>query len=97
VVPIPIENAVDKNLTGLIANQLLSNYNRSVILLNENIDENGIKSWSGSARGYDKSNFKNFKLIVEQSNLVEYAEGQWPITPFPFINGVAQAANEEAE
>ena len=63
--------AVDRNLTGLIANQLMSKYQRPVLLLSRT-DGN---MWEGSGRGYDKSKFDNLREFLNQSNLVEYAEG----------------------
>ena len=61
---------IDKNLTGLIANQLMAKYQRPVLLLSKTE-----KGWEGSGRGYDKSNFDNFKEFLNESGLVEYAEG----------------------
>ena len=78
----------DKNLTGLIANQLMAKYQRPVLLLNKVVtpepvyDETGalIKvieniSWEGSGRGYDKSKFDNLREFLKESGLVMYAEG----------------------
>lgn len=80
--------SADKNLTGLIANQLMAKYQRPVLLLNKVItpepiyDETGalIKvienvSWEGSGRGYDKSKFDNLREFLKESGLVMYAEG----------------------
>mgnify|MGYP003291506356 CR=1 FL=1 len=80
--------AADKNLTGLIANQLMAKYQRPVLLLNKVVtsepvyDETGalIKvvenvSWEGSGRGYDKSKFDNLREFLKESGLVMYAEG----------------------
>ena len=79
--------ATDKNLTGLIANQLMSQYQRPVLLLNKTIQEVeclGTKgerlilqdiSWEGSGRGYDKSKFDNLREFLKESGLVMYAEG----------------------
>ena len=61
---------VDKNLTGLIANQLMSKYQRPVLLLNQTQD-----GWEGSGRGYDKSKFDNLREFLNYSGLVMYAEG----------------------
>lgn len=66
----------DKNLTGLVANQLMSKYQRPVLLLNKIVDENNKITWEGSGRGYEKSKFKNFREFLKESNLVMYAEGQ---------------------
>ena len=60
----------DANLTGLVANQLMSKYQRPVILLNNRDGE-----WHGSARGYEKSKLQNFKTFCSLSNLILYAEG----------------------
>ena len=78
----------DKNLTGLIANQLMAKYQRPVLLLNKVINEetdvdaygNTIvtghyTSWEGSGRGYDKSKFDNLREFLKESGLVMYAEG----------------------
>ena len=82
--------AADKNLTGLIANQLMAKYQRPVLLLNKVIDYEievseldgtvvnkvPIISWEGSGRGYDKSKFDNLREFLKESGLVMYAEGQ---------------------
>ena len=62
--------AADKNLTGLIANQLMAKYQRPVLLLNKTAD-----GWEGSGRGYDKSKFDNLREFLKYSDLVMYAEG----------------------
>ena len=78
---------VDKNLTGLIANQLMAKYQRPVLLLNKVITTNiyldelnqpmtiDTISWEGSGRGYDKSRFDDFREFMRQSGLAMYAEG----------------------
>ena len=74
----------DKNLTGLIANQLMAKYQRPVLLLNKIVqdvtDETGkvetVISWEGSGRGYDKSKFDNLREFLKESGFVTYAEGQ---------------------
>ena len=81
------EGKSNKNLTGLIANQLMSKYQKPVLLLNQvtkphifleqdysPITQNVI-TWEGSARNYDKSNFTNFKDFIAASGYAEYAEG----------------------
>lgn len=78
----------DKNLTGLIANQLMAKYQRPVLLLNKTYydmtlcQEDGTPittrtaiSWEGSGRGYDKSKFDNLREFLKESELVLYAEG----------------------
>lgn len=80
VIKLDSEFATDKNLTGLIANQLMAKYQRPVLLLNKvvTIDENTKKeiiSWEGSGRGYDKSKFDNLREFLNESGLTMYAEG----------------------
>lgn len=87
VVKLSPEHATDKNLTGLIANQLMAKYQRPVLLLNKVVTEKTYLdkdntpiiqkeiSWEGSGRGYDKSKFNNFKEFLKESHLCMYAEG----------------------
>lgn len=76
---IPLENPVDTNLSGLIANQLMSEYQRPVLLLNKVIkDEEAqqpIITWEGSGRGYEQSELKDFKQFLTDSGYFIYAEG----------------------
>ena len=80
--------SADRNLTGLIANQLMSKYQRPVLLLNKTVAEietvdakTGKTStfmahaWEGSGRGYDKSKFDNLRQFLHDSGRVMYAEG----------------------
>lgn len=69
------EYAVSKNITGLVANKLANQYQRPTLILNEITHEDGEITWEGSARGYDKSEFKNFKNYCEETNLILYAQG----------------------
>lgn len=88
ILAVQLENfSADKNLTGLIANQLMAKYQRPVLLLNKVVtpitylDENNKPvvvdeiTWEGSGRGYDKSRFDNFKEFLNESGLVKYAQG----------------------
>lgn len=75
ILAVKLDNvSIDKNLTGLIANQLMAKYQRPVLLLNKVIT-NEVIIWEGSGRGYDKSKFNNFKEFLTNSNLILYAEG----------------------
>ena len=75
IIPLSKEYQVDKNLTGLIANQLMSKYCRPVLLLNETKDENDEICWEGSGRNYSKSKFTELKDFLNNSGYVMYAEG----------------------
>ena len=66
--------AADKNLTGLIANGLLDTFCRPILILNK-VEEKGKTYWRGSGRGYDKANLGSLRDLLEQSGLVEYAQG----------------------
>ena len=74
------EYQVDKRIVGLVANKLMAEYQKPTLLLNrtEHTDEiTQVKEiwWEGSGRGYDKSKLTSFKDFLQESNLVEYAEG----------------------
>ncbi len=79
------KNGMDKNkiiigkafrvadtLKGLIAMQLASAFKKPTLVLSKNKETN---LWSGSGRGINQSDFKNFKDYLNSTNLFEYAEG----------------------
>lgn len=74
MIRIPKTIYIEKNLTGLIANQLMAKYQRPVLLLNETESE-GVCAWEGSARGYDKSELTDFRKFCLDSDYIMYAEG----------------------
>lgn len=66
---------VNKNLTGLIANEFANKYQRPTLILNEVI-EDGIKYWEGSGRGYEFfAPIKDFKAYLNSTKLFEFSEG----------------------
>lgn len=67
--------SADRNLTGLIANQLMSKYQRPVLILNKIFHNDGSITWEGSGRGYGKSSLKDFRQFCQDTELVMYAEG----------------------
>lgn len=69
------EFAIDKNIAGLVANKLANEYQRPTLMLNKIVHEDGSITWEGSARGYDKSAFKDFKQFMHDSQYALYAEG----------------------
>jgi len=71
IIIVEVEDIIDKNLSGLIANQLMYRYQRPVLLLRNTGD--GL--FQGSGRGYDKSDLMDLKQFLSDSDLVEYAEG----------------------
>jgi single-stranded-DNA-specific exonuclease len=52
----------------------MSKYQRPTAILSPYESEEGLK-WEGSARGYDKSQLKDFRAFCEDSNLVYLAQG----------------------
>ena len=71
IIVVQVSEDLDKNLTGLIANQLMAKYQKPVLLVRET-DEGLLQ---GSARGYDKSELKDLKTFLLESGFMEYAEG----------------------
>lgn len=65
------ELSVDKNLTGLIANELADKYKRPVLLLNEIEHER----WAGSGRNFAGSPISELKNFLLSTQLVELCEG----------------------
>jgi single-stranded-DNA-specific exonuclease len=67
----------DKALTGLMANKIMSQYNKPTLILNkiETGDEDMPILWSGSGRNCHCLNFPNFKSFLADSGFVEFAEG----------------------
>lgn len=61
---------INKNLTGLIANQLMGKYQRPVMLLSKT--ENG---WEGSCRGCNGSELEDFRQFLLDSGMVAFAQG----------------------
>lgn len=74
VIKLKPEFNVDKRIVGLVANKLMAENQRPVLLLNQTEHDNEIW-WEGSGRGYDKSKLTSFKDFLQESGLVEYAEG----------------------
>lgn len=65
---------VDKGVTGLIANELMSKYKRPVAILSKT-ERDGVEAWEGSARGYEKSKMNDFRQFVRDSGFAFLAEG----------------------
>ena len=63
--------SINKNLAGLIANQIASKYQRPTAILIRQDDG----SYEGSARGCDNIGIDNFKDICQETGFVKYAEG----------------------
>lgn len=67
--------AINPNLTGLIANQLMAKYQHPFLILMENQDEDGNIVYMGSGRGYETSTFNDLRTFVRDSGYASLAEG----------------------
>ena len=67
---VSFDSIQNKNLTGLIANQLAAEYKRPVLFLVKRGDV-----LSGSGRNYGFHEVDNLKECLQNSNLVDFAEG----------------------
>ena len=68
-------NQVDKNLAGLIANQLAPKYARPTLILRIIEDEDGNIVYSGSGRNYGHSHLEDFREFCNKTNLTIFAQG----------------------
>lgn len=76
ILAIKLENLpIEKNLTGLIANQLMSQYQRPVLLLNKVEHEDGSITWEGSGRNCAYTQLTDLRGFLQNTGLVMYAEG----------------------
>ena len=67
---------VDKNLAGLIANQLANKYARPTLVLRIIKDETGnIIEYAGSGRNYSNSKLEDFRQFCLDTGLVSLAQG----------------------
>lgn len=69
IVTLPQGLINNKNLTGLVANQLAHTYARPVLLLNELIEADGTHLWSGSGRNCENSKLPNLNQFLTDLNL----------------------------
>jgi single-stranded-DNA-specific exonuclease len=98
-------------LTGLIANQLMAEYQRPVLLLNETEYEMEVfdtlgnletvlirKAWEGSARGYDKSALTDFrKFCLDKQWAPWYAEGHSNAFGFGILDDILPMFIQECD
>lgn len=75
IILVETSNILNRNLTGLVANQLMAKYQKPVLLLRRTTNSNGDTILQGSGRGYDKSEFNDFKTYLLETGLFDYAEG----------------------
>lgn len=68
-------NIVDRNICGLMANQLMAKYQHPVLILSKTKNENNEVCWEGSGRGVNADNFEDFREFLRESGYVFLAEG----------------------
>lgn len=86
VIQIPKVEEINSNITGLIANQIASTYQRPTLLLNERQSENGELLWAGSARNYSNSAIADFRQYVTDTELTQLAQGHGSAFGFSILD-----------
>ncbi len=67
-----VTEILDKNLTGLVANQISRKYKRPVLMVRQKGDSNIL---GGSARGYEKGVIKDLKQFLTDTGKFIFCEG----------------------
>lgn len=71
---IKLDSQINRNISGLIANELMSKYQRPTALLFPVETPAGL-GYEGSARGYEKSKLKDFKEFAQSSGYTYLTAG----------------------
>ena len=71
---IPMEDPIDKNLVGLLANQLMALYARPTFIVNKYQEGDKI-TWEGSGRAFPQGEIRDWRQYMSENPLVMYAEG----------------------
>lgn len=79
VLIIQLEESLDNNLNGLMANHIMAEFGKPTLILTKRDKEDGI-TWEGSARGYMTDRVSDWRQFCENSQYALYAEGH----PFAF-------------
>ena len=73
------KNESNRNITGLIANQIMGRYQRPVLILNRTVHDedpdNVYVTWDGSGRNANGTDLTNFQEFLQESGYFEFAEG----------------------
>ena len=98
IVRVP-EDTLDKNLAGLVANQLANKYARPTLVLRICNNEDGSISYSGSGRNYNNSKLENFRQFCLDTELIDLAQGHQSAFGFSIradkFNEFVNLTNEE--
>lgn len=71
---IQIEKSLDNNLNGLLANQIMAEFQKPTLILTKR-DKDGVITWEGSGRGYVIKQVDDWRTFIENSEYCLYAEG----------------------
>lgn len=74
VLLLQLKKGVAANIAGLMANQIMSVYQRPILILSPT-DHDGEQWWEGSCRGPNVPGLEDCKAFYESSGLVEYCQG----------------------
>ena len=75
ILAIRLKNNVNKNLTGLIANEIANKYQRPTLILNAVTDDEGKIHYSGSGRNFANSPIEELKDLLSSTGVIDFAEG----------------------
>lgn len=100
IILVETTDILDKNLTGLVANQIMAKYQKPTLLLRRVVcEETGNITLQGSGRGYDKSELNDFKEFLAHSNFFDYTEGHGNAfgagIQLEFVNDFIDYSNKE--
>ena len=72
---IKLDNSINPNLTGLLANNLANKYQRPCLVLYQGVDDEGRHVWRGSGRNCNGTEFDNLQAFLLDSNYFTLAQG----------------------
>ena len=75
ILAIRLKNNVNKNLTGLIANEIANKYQRPTLILNAITDDEENIHYSGSGRNFANSPIEELKDLLSSTGVIDFAEG----------------------
>ena len=95
--------SMTKNITGLVANKLMSKYQRPVLLLShfeETTEDGNVEvSWAGSGRNYPVDELPSLQEFLIESELINFAQGHdnalGVSIPYHNFNPFVDYANEK--
>ena len=69
------DHSIDKNLTGLVATKIASEYQKPTLILNKTVQEDDTILWTGSGRIFSQSAFTTFRKFLDESGYFVFAQG----------------------